>query len=351
MDELYAMLGIMGEQSGIMGEQMKLYPQDLRANDHINIVRRRAHAASSGGAPTSSYVVSPGVVMSTTYDPNAQQAMPEPKLGVLGKLWARGLGMTDEKAAISNAAASSWTQSAAWLTALLGPILPGALLAIAAKKSGLDPALAWASFGGITAGIAALGFGPFAEAAFKNLHKPLQTGELEQLMKDAVGSLDTAYLRLVRDALITSTNEKAEADIRAAIEALGQAIERLPEVIAEPLDTAALRIEAIQLEQQALGEPDKVTSDSLSRRSLALERRADAHDKSALLSKRAAALRAEIQAQIETLREGLAGHQLEANVGPNSSFTELSETARRVAQEAASAAEARQELAQVRVGN
>jgi hypothetical protein len=192
-----------------------------------------------------------------------------------------------------------------------------------------------------------MGFGPFAEAAFRSLHKPLQVTEVEGLIKETVEELEKAYLALLRDVLLTDVPEKAEADIRAAVEALGEAIEKLPRVRIEPFDTAALRLEAAQLQQQALTEPDRVTADSISRRADALERRAEAHEHSALLAKRAAALRAEILAQIETLREGLAGHQLEDGVGPTVAFAELSDTARRVAQEASAAAEARQELAQV----
>ncbi len=320
--------------AGRISLTMKLYPQDLRENDHARIVRQRSTAASTaangGGA---------------SYKPNAP--LPEPHLGVLGKLWAKGLGMTDRQAAVGNSVASEATQGTAWCTAILGPLLPGIIVLIMARKHGLDPNIAWASFVAATAGFSALGFGPFSGLAFRSLHKPLHAVELEGLMRDSVDELEIAYLRLVRDALLTDASEKAETDIRAAVEALGQAIERLPAVTVEPIDTATLRLEATQLQQQALTEPDRVTADSLTRRADALERRAKAHDNSALLSKRAAALRAEILAQIETLREGLAGHQLDESMGPTVAFAELSETARRVAQEAASASEAKQELAQL----
>jgi hypothetical protein len=309
---------------------MQLYPQDLSDNDHARLIQKRAMTASGTAA---------------AYDPNAP--LPEPKLGKLGRLWAKGLGMTDRQAAVGNANASSWTQGTGWGTAIFGPFLTGLIVLIMAKKHGLDPNIAWASFGAATAGFSAMGFGPFAEAAFRSLHKPLQVTEVEGLIKETVEELEKAYLALLRDVLLTDVPEKAEADIRAAVEALGEAIEKLPRVRIEPFDTAALRLEAAQLQQQALTEPDRVTADSISRRADALERRAEAHEHSALLAKRAAALRAEILAQIETLREGLAGHQLEDGVGPTVAFAELSDTARRVAQEASAAAEARQELAQV----
>ncbi|WP_309719948.1 hypothetical protein [Armatimonas sp.] len=309
---------------------MQLYPQDLSDNDHARLIQKRALTSSGSAA---------------AYDPNAP--LPEPKLGKLGRLWSKGLGMTDRQAAVGNANASSWTLATGWCTAIFGPFLPGLIVLIMARKHGLDPNIAWASFGAATAGFSAMGFGPFAKAAFRSLHKPLQVTEIEGLIKDTADELDRAYLALLRDVLLTDVPEKAEADIRAAVAALGEAIERLPSVMTEPVDTTLLRAEAAQLAQQALTEPDRVTADSISRRADALERRAQAHEKSALLSKRATALRAEIQAQIETLREGLVGHQLEDGVGPTVAFAELSDTARRVAQEAAAAAEARQELAQV----
>ncbi len=309
---------------------MKLYPQDLSDNDHARLIRKRTYAAYASGGSV------------VNYDPNAP--LPEPRLGKLGRLWAKGLGMTDRQAAVGNGAAGETTGATAWLTATLGPLIPGLIVLVMARRHGLDPNIAWASFAAATAGLSALGFGPFAQMAFRSLHKPLQATEVEGLIKESQDDLQTAYLRLLRDTLLTDVPEKAEADIRAAIAALGEAIEKLPTMRTEPFDTMALRAEAVQLRHQALTESDRVTADSISRRADALERRVQAHEHSALLSKRAAALRAEIQAQIETLREGLAGHQLEDGVGPTVAFAELSETARRVAQEASSAAEARQEL-------
>ena len=91
------------DRAGRIPAVMQLYPQDLSDNDHAQIVRKRAMTSSGN---------------SGMYDPNAP--LPEPKLGKLGRLWAKGLGMTDRQAAVGNANASSWTQSAAWTTAMLG---------------------------------------------------------------------------------------------------------------------------------------------------------------------------------------------------------------------------------------
>lgn len=257
--------------------------------------------------------------------------------------------MTDRQAAVGNAASSDWTQATAWLTSTLGSLVPGLAVLIAAKKTGMDPALAWAAFLASSAGISALGFGPLARLAFRSLHKPLQAIELEGLIKESVDVLEEAYLRLVRDAVLIDVPETAEKDIRGAIMSLGEAIDRLPLVNIEAVDVDALRSEAAVQRQKALEEPDRVTADSIDRRADALERRAQAHERSALLSRRAIALRAEILAQIETLREGLAGHQLEGGLAPTIAFAELSDTARRVAQEAASNADARTEVETLRV--
>ena len=82
--------------------------------------------------------------------------------------------------------------------------------------------------------------------------------------------------------------------------------------------------------------------ESLERRADALERRADAHDRSAQYVRRSAALRSEIEAQIEALREGLSAFN--AGMIATGDMAHLSESARRVASEAVSAADAREEV-------
>ena len=78
------------DQAGRISADMQLYPQDLSDNDHARLIQKRAMTASGSA---------------TAYGPNAP--LPEPKLGKLGRLWAKGLGMTDRQAAVGNANASS----------------------------------------------------------------------------------------------------------------------------------------------------------------------------------------------------------------------------------------------------
>jgi len=313
---------------------MKLFPQDLRAPNHIKLVRTRAQAGMS----------------TTTTPPTNTVPLPEPKLGMLGRLWVKGLGLTDQQAAVANGASADATQVTAWMTSLLGSFFTGMACLIIRKKTGLDLGTAWAVFGASAASLTALGFGPLAQLALRSLHRPIQAAEMEGLIKASDDALESAYLKLVRDAILIDVPTNAETDIRQAIAALGEAIDRLPAVSMEVMDVTAVRAEATTLRQQAIAEPDRVTSDSLDRRADALERRADAYERSALLTRRAAALHEEILAQIETMRSGLAGHQIEAGVGaPTGTFAQLSESARRVAQEAATTADARNEVEQVLV--
>lgn len=187
----------------------------------------------------------------------------------------------------------------------------------------------------------------FPRASFQSLYKkPLALGEIEGLLDNANNNddeLDRAFLTLVRDAVRQTVPPDVENGLRQAIAALAGAIDKLPAVIAAPLDTQVLRAEAAALRAQADAEPDRVTSESLERRADALVRRADASEHSVLLVRRTTALRAEILAQIEALREGLTTFYTGA-AGDVAGLTHLADSARRVAGETASVAQARAEL-------
>jgi hypothetical protein len=126
------------------------------------------------------------------------------------------------------------------------------------------------------------------------------------------------------------------------VQALGEAIDRLPPIIVAPLDIEAVRQEAAALLEQARSEADRVVAESLARRADALGRRASANERSAQLVRRTAALRAEIAAEIEALREGLA--TFHTGTTDSGEMAHLSESARRVAAEAIAVATAREEL-------
>jgi hypothetical protein len=271
-------------------------------------------------------------------------------MGKLGKLWAKGSGLTDKQAATGLPAASMSTQATVWI----GPGFVGgfSLLISAillAKRGTIEPLAISAA---ATAVLSYLSAVPWARMAFQWCYKePLAEGEIEHLLENekTATELEQAYLRLVRDA-IRQTSEispETEAEVQGAILSLGEAIDRLPVVDVIPVDTAALRREAEALQADALVNPDRVIGESLERRADAMLRRADANERSGLAVRRTAALRAEIEAQIAALREGIA--TLGTAYGVSDSATSenlqhLSESARRLASEAVSAASARAEL-------
>lgn len=150
------------------------------------------------------------------------------------------------------------------------------------------------------------------------------------------------FLELVRDAVRQRGSEEATEEVRSALRALAEAIEQLPPVRVELLDTGRLRHEAAALLREAEGEPDGVIADSVQRRAQAMFYRAEAHDHSALVARRTEVLRSEIEAQMAALREGLAA--LDPVCSTQTGLPHLADAARRVASEARVVASAREEL-------
>lgn len=318
-------------------QRMNLFPQHLRDRQHAEIIRRRSYGLRGKGE-AQGYNVS-------------AVALPEPKIGFLGRLWARGSGLTEKQAATGLPAASMSTGSAVWLPPTLVGSLGFIFTGIYAIKHGFmpEPML------GVMAATALLSYlssVPWGKAAFQWLYKqPLAEGEIEHLLENdfAASEVEKDYLRLVRDAVrqTADISKESEAEIQEAITALGEAIDRLPTITVTSLDTAALRREAEALRNESRNTSDQVISESLERRADAIVRRADANDRSAVAVRRTTALRAEIEAQIAALREGIAS--LASGYGGSdaatvANLTQLSESARRVATEAVSAAAARNEL-------
>ncbi len=316
---------------------MKLFPQHLRDRQHAEIIRRRTYGLRGKGD------IAATIGLSAT-------PLPAPKMGMLGKLWAKGSGLTDKQAATGLPAASMSTLGTLWAVPSIVGGLGGLFGVIALAKHGNIEPLAITT--AATAILSYLSAVPFARTAFHWCYKePLAEGEIEHLLEEekTATELEQSYLRLVRDAVrqTAEVNSETESEVQAAIVSLGEAIDRLPVVDVIPVDTTALRREADALQADALVNPDRVIGESLERRADALLRRADANDRSGLAVRRTAALRAEIDAQIAALREGIA--TLGTGYGTSDSATaenlqHLSESARRLAAEAVSAASARAEL-------
>ncbi|MBC7808812.1 MAG: hypothetical protein H7145_21985 [Akkermansiaceae bacterium] len=315
---------------------MKLFPQHLRDRQHGTVIRRRTYGLRGKGDYAGTNVES--------------TPLPPPKIGKLGRLWLKGSGLTEKQAATGLPAASMSTMGTVWCAPTIAGGVALLISGISLAKHGVVEPLAISA--AATAVLTYLSAVPWAKMAFQWCYKePLAEGEIEQLLENenTATEIEQAYLRLVRDAVrqTAEVGPETEAEVQAAIASLGEAIDRLPAVSVTPVDTVALRHEAETLQADALTNPDRVIGESLERRADALIRRADANDRSGLAVRRTAALRAEIEAQIAALREGIA--TLGTGYGTSDSATSenlqhLSESARRLAAEAVSAASARAEL-------
>ena len=311
---------------------MDLFPQDLRARHHALIVKRRSWGVRGSATPAG-------------YEASLEAAPPAAP-GWLGRIWVRGTGLTEAQAARALPNASMGTQGSLWGFGTSGSFLIGIPLLIASHKSGLDPALAWSAWLAASAGCFALGGGPLARWSLRSvIDKPLAESELELLAEKAESELEKTFLSLVRDAIRTPLPDPPATEVRESIAALGEALDSLPDVSPAAVDPEALRAEAEGIEALAVAETDRVTSDSLARRADALRRRAVSSERTALASKRTAALKAEIAAQMETLREGLAALGADTASSALADLSDLAESVRRVAAEAVSAIDAETEIA------
>ncbi|MCC2668781.1 MAG: hypothetical protein K0Q72_1252 [Armatimonadetes bacterium] len=267
---------------------------------------------------------------------------PEPQLGVVGRLCSSDMGLDESSAAALVPAAKEAISN--WLVPLI-PALPVSIVGSALLFIPLHQPIQFLPLYLGTVGLAAAASGiGWARARFRRLlEAPLSAEEVDRLLEKTSGSMDRLFLELVRDAVRQPGPAATEANLREALGSLAAAIERLPPLEAVPLDTAVLRQEAQALELQAGTEPDRVTSESLERRARALRYSAETHEHSALMFRRAAALRSEIESQIVAMREGLMA--LHARALDATGFAELASSAREVATEAIRLAAAREELA------
>lgn len=263
-------------------------------------------------------------------------------MGRLGRFFARGSGLTDEQAAAALPAARVATLTHTYflpyfwmffsILACVGPMQHGNLPPAEVQ------AIIAAGFPGLI-GLGAL----LARRKFRALHQtPLAAGEVEAFPSAAYDDLERAYLALIFSAVHQKVPVDAEPEVRNALRALGEAIDRLPGV--PPVtDTADdLESQANALRAQAGADDDAVVAESLLRRADSLLRRADTVRRSAQFARRALAVREEILAQIETLRAGVAA--FDTGAGDVGDLKHLAESVRRVAVEADSLAAAREEL-------
>jgi hypothetical protein len=184
---------------------------------------------------------------------------------------------------------------------------------------------------------------------------PLTPSEIAALLPQATDELERSYLTLVMDVCRQEVSSSAapgaeagaRADLREALQALGDAIDRLPTgrvTGSERPDimTEVLRRTAEEMLQTAQAEPDRVVASSLIRQVEALHRRADATTRANTLVRRFWALRQEMAAETEALRAGLAAYY--TGTGDVADLTRLVQSVREVAREAASVTAAVEEV-------
>ena len=188
--------------------------------------------------------------------------------------------------------------------------------------------------------------------------QPVTPGEIAALLPQAQDELERAYLTLAMDVVrqevapTPETGPASGADLRLALQALGNAIDRLPatRVVGNltmgsetpDIMTEVLRRTAAETLRQSQAEPDRVVAASLMRRVEALHRRADATARASVLVRRFSALRQEMAAETEALRAGLAAYYSGAH--EIADLTQLAAEMERVASEAAAMTAAVEEV-------
>jgi hypothetical protein len=296
---------------------MRIFPKNLGLAWHVRLVQARDSIKKLGAEA------------------------PQPQLGVIGRLCSQDMDL-DESSAAALAPAASET-----ISYCLVPLIPA--LPISLVSSGILFGALHAPIGFLplylgTLALAAAGSGiGWGRARFRRLIEArLSAEEVDRLLEKTPGSMDRRFLELVRDAVRQPGSAAAEEHVQAALGSLAAAIALLPPIETVPLDTAALREEAQALQLQAETEPDRVTADSLERSARALLYSAQTHDHSALMIRRAATLRSEIEKQMAAMREGLIA--LHSPTLDAAGLAELANSAREVATEAVRMAAAREEL-------
>lgn len=263
---------------------------------------------------------------------------PIPQLGWLGRLWARGAGSPPEVAAAGLDAMRGQTHGLTWglNCGSLGFWIPAVGLAASGHLE------IGAFVGALGAMMSSFGFLLPGHLLQRLCCPPVSMSEVEALQGSLQDELEQAFLRLAADAVRQNVAPEAAERVRAALRAVGEAIDILPAVAVPRASVDTLRAEAAQAMAEARAERDSVVAASHERRAEALERSAAACQRSQMLMRRASALRGEMLAQIESLRLGLAG--FETASGDVAGLASLADAVRTVAEEAVSVSDARAEL-------
>lgn len=289
---------------------MQLRPRDLGPTWHINVVRQRALGHS--------------------------RVIIQPRIGALGRLWARGMGLTERVASHTLPMAADKTGP---LVGGLGSGLgfAGLLLLFGAASDGLAVTEAAA----ILSGTAAAVYGSavlLPRRAFRSLHEtPLSAEEMldfkgrelkkrrelpdvpvmrfvQRFVTNLRGTaarrpgdeIENAYIDLVMDALRQEyLPEEAQVEVRMLLANLGEAVAALPPVERDHVEVADLLAEAEVQAARARRETDPILSASHLRHADALVARAKTAEQIQRRDRQTRALRDEMRSQIGVVRSAL----------------------------------------------
>lgn len=309
---------------------MELQPADLGGGLAVGVIKARVAVANAGRRG--------GRLRLATA--NRATSKKPAQLGPLDKILLRGSGLTGDtqKEAVAELATNRTALIIGSLAAPLG-MLPG-IIGMASSGSTIAASMMGAMAFATSAVIAGLSL----SLGRRHLSSPLTDDEITNIIVANEGNiLRQDFLRLAREIRKQENiSPDVEDDLRGALRALGDAVDRLPFSPMKTTEASKLRENAVRIRAQADAETDALTQASLARQADAVERSAEAAERSALITKRTAALHAELAAQIESLRLGLtAFYTGDADV---SGLAALSENVRSVAAEAVSVASARAEL-------
>ena len=304
---------------------MDISPSDIGGACGIAIIEQRAQTYSSqrrGGRLSGSIPPSAGA-----------------HFGTLGRWWTKGSGLTDAEAseALKGMAPIIGGFAGGFGGGSLGFLMPAFVFAVNGHP---EASFIFGPFGLLFAS-----FGLFMpQMLFRRWCKTAITvGEVESLLADTSDDLKRGYLTLLRDVVRQDgVLPQAKKEVETALRALGAAIERLPALSHANTEAAQFYTQAETVLAQAATETDAVTAASLARQAEALTRSGQSAERSAVVIRRATALRRELAAQIEALRLGLATAY--AGGGDGSELARLAEQVRTVANEADAVATANNEL-------
>ncbi len=292
---------------------MLIRPQELSAGWHVRIVRRRSA-------------------------PNSPAALPEPRMGALGRLWSWGSGLEESRSAALLSAAGPSLQVTWWgIIGFIGGVCWLMAFAAVAEKSAPPGILLLPPLLTLPAGIAA------GNLLFRSLsRRPILAVELDAMIAAVADPVEKEFLGLLRDLTQQTLPPEMERSLRESVVALGEAVESLPEPPGEPLDDATLMAEVTRLREVAATESDPVTAQSLQRRAQALLDQRQAQLQHGVRERRTRAIREEIRTQIGGLRRALSGASA-ADAGVGTLETAAS-AARQAALDAGAYVHARSEL-------